>query len=415
MSETATAPAKETSSVESSKSSTTPMNPNVEVTNIDESTLNNQNSYSFSDIDQALKQRSEKSKKPKEKIETEEKPGKVDKSEKSEKTEKSEKKKDVKDSPKETDEKIDKEIKKLKAKYGESIFELHPDTLIPHKVDGKVEEIPVKELLNSYSGKVAYDKRFQELDVDKKSYAKEKQEWITKTKEVDEFVTTFFNKAQSGQAIEALQMLAAGTGQDPIDFTKSLKSAILREHENYVNMSDEDRRKHDYEQESQYYDRKINEKKEAVASYQEREAEIKNINNFCSKYGVPLDQFEQTYRGLVHQLNEQGVNPQTLKVSDVEKYYVDNIAYSMASTSLGNLRPEWMNKAEIVEIVSNYVRTNVGISQEAVDAYVMQTFDIKPSKSVAQVLKHESNTDNGALGLQKKLNVPKRPMFFSDI
>lgn len=389
-------------------------NPNVAVDNIDESTTHHQNNFSFNEIEQALKQREQnKGQKAKQA------PDKgVESSKKVDpKAEKEKKGKEEKETAEEkAEKKAEKEIKKLKAKYGEDIFELHPETLIPHKVDGKVEEIPVKELLNSYAGKVAYDKRFQELDVEKKTYAKEKQEWAAKTKEIDSFVTEFFTKAQSGQAMEALQMLAAGVGQDPLEFTRNIKASILREYETYANMTEEERRKHDVQQEVEYYERQIAQKKEKFTQYQEREVEMKNIEKFCANYNVSFEQFEQTYNNLVQSLIDQGVNPQTLRVQDVEKYYVDNIAYSAASNSLGNLRPEWQNRAEIVEIVANYVRNNMNATPAMIDAYVMQTFDIKPSKSVAQVLKHESrDAESVSTGLQKKVSVPKRPMFFSEL
>jgi len=386
------------------------VNPNVEVTNIDETTTNGQNAYSFNEIEQALKQR-ERNKESKQRAEKAKhestKEGVAKKEEKLE-----EKKEKIENT--EEDKKVDKAIKKLRAKYGDDILELHPDTLIPHKVDGKVEEIPVKELLNSYAGKVAYDKRFQELDVEKKSHAKQIQEWKDKTREVDTFVTEFFNKASSGKAIEALQMLAAGCGQDPMEFTRSIKAGILREYENYANMTEEERRRYDAQQEAEYYDRQIASKKQEFTMHQAREVEIKNIDRFCAKYNVSFDEFERTYNTLAQNLSEQGISPSALKVADVEKYYIDNIAYSAAKTSLGNLRPEWQDKAEIVQIVADYVKNNVGVTPSMVDAYVIQTFDIKPSKSVAQVLQHESGNNDVSIGLQKKLNVPKRPMFFSE-
>jgi hypothetical protein len=47
-----------------------------------------------------------------------------------------------------------------------------PETApIEVKVDGKVEKISIAELKKNYSGKVVYDKKFQELDVEKREFA----------------------------------------------------------------------------------------------------------------------------------------------------------------------------------------------------------------------------------------------------
>jgi hypothetical protein len=66
------------------------------------------------------------------------------------------------------------EVKKITAKNGEDNLEIPANITIPHKVDGEEVEIPLQELLNNYSGKQAWDKRFSELDVERKEYQKER-------------------------------------------------------------------------------------------------------------------------------------------------------------------------------------------------------------------------------------------------
>lgn len=49
------------------------------------------------------------------------------------------------------------------AKNGNESVDLRADALIPVKIDGEVTEVPLSDLRNNYSGKVAYDRKFQEL------------------------------------------------------------------------------------------------------------------------------------------------------------------------------------------------------------------------------------------------------------
>ena len=60
------------------------------------------------------------------------------------------------------------EIKKLIAKYGEENLEMPANAIFKHKVDGEEVDVELQELLNNYSGKVSYDKKFQEFSTEKK-------------------------------------------------------------------------------------------------------------------------------------------------------------------------------------------------------------------------------------------------------
>jgi hypothetical protein len=58
----------------------------------------------------------------------------------------------------------------LKAKLADKDFELDADSLIPVKINGKDELISIKDLQSQYSGKVVYEKKFSEMDRERKSF-----------------------------------------------------------------------------------------------------------------------------------------------------------------------------------------------------------------------------------------------------
>ena len=67
---------------------------------------------------------------------------------------------DVKADPK----KDEKPRKTVKAKFNDTEIDLDEDALIPVTINGQEELWTLKELRNQQSGKVAYDKKFSELD-----------------------------------------------------------------------------------------------------------------------------------------------------------------------------------------------------------------------------------------------------------
>jgi hypothetical protein len=66
--------------------------------------------------------------------------------------------------------------KVIKIKSGDKEFDLPSDAPIEVTVNGVKEQVPVQELINNYSGKVAWDKKFTEFDKEKKAFHHEKQE-----------------------------------------------------------------------------------------------------------------------------------------------------------------------------------------------------------------------------------------------
>ena len=61
--------------------------------------------------------------------------------------------------------------KTIKAKYADTELDLDEEALVPVKINGKEELVQIKDILGNYSGKVAWDKKFSELDVNRKNIA----------------------------------------------------------------------------------------------------------------------------------------------------------------------------------------------------------------------------------------------------
>jgi len=65
--------------------------------------------------------------------------------------------------------------------------DLDPDALIPVKINGKEELVSLNELRADKAGKVEWDKRFTQLD-------KERKEFKSKTGQISEKITNIFKE-----------------------------------------------------------------------------------------------------------------------------------------------------------------------------------------------------------------------------
>jgi hypothetical protein len=294
----------------------------------------------------------------------------------------------------------------LVAKYGEEILELHPDTKFVHKVDGKEEEVTIRELLNDKSGERAWDRRFQELDHDKK-------QWQAKTQKIDKFVTDFFNKAITpGKSFEAFEMLAEATNQDPIEFVANLRNSILQENQKYLNMSEEERRLFDIQQKTDFYNRQLQAKAEAYKQEQAMNAAQQELAAFQEKYQLDQEKSNEIFETLV----KAGRDPQTMSVADLEAYHVNDIAYSKAEAAIGKLKADWLTNDDIVDVVAKFVKKDLSVTPEAVENYVATVFGIKPPKGTVQILQEKDTAPKAVNGFEKQTTSGKKsPMFFADL
>ena len=61
-----------------------------------------------------------------------------------------------------------------KEESGEEREEQAEESLIEVKVDGEIQKVPLQELKNNYAGKVAYDKKFSEINKERQEVTAER-------------------------------------------------------------------------------------------------------------------------------------------------------------------------------------------------------------------------------------------------
>lgn len=120
---------------------------------------------------------------------------------------------------------------KLKARVGDKEVELDPEIIVPVKINGKDELISLKDLQGNYSGKVAYDRKFQEMDRDRKAFE-------GKLKIATDRITSIFEEPDP--EIRLFKM-AEFAGKDPVEVRNKFIAENLELLEKYYSMSEDER------------------------------------------------------------------------------------------------------------------------------------------------------------------------------
>mgnify|MGYP003139071682 CR=1 FL=1 len=279
-------------------------------------------------------------------------------------------------------EKKEEEIKKLIAKYGEENLEMPANAIFNHKVDGEEVDVELQELLNNYSGKVSYDKKFQELSSDKKEFEGYKKDYDKQIDNINNYINTFADKIKNNDPLGALAYFAEFSGMKPHEFKRELLNQIAPEVERISMMSPEELKNEELQAQNEYL---LKQQESAQEQYQSQQAlkELEmEIVNVQEAHGISDEAFENAYNELKDSEYEGDINPQA-----VAEYYMHSEAFSRADDILSSISPQLADQDQVVESLQQVIMENPSFDNDDLKEIVEDVYgDVikQASKSVSK-------------------------------
>jgi len=204
-------------------------------------------------------------------------------------------------------EEVEKELPKagkIKIRVGDDLYGLEPDTSVRVKVDGAYKDVPIAELVNNYSGKEAYDKKFTEI-------GNMRKEVETKTQTIakkEEFVNTVAKTVKeivsdpSKDPYEAVAYLAELMGVPTPDLHKRSLESRLDELSKLLDMTDMERENYFLKKETDYLRSRQDARMKQEVETQESQKFMTHVDTLRGKHNVSeekfveaMDELEQFY------------------------------------------------------------------------------------------------------------------------
>lgn len=326
------------------------INPNVNVTSnlTKEGTLNvdaTGGPLSFDELEEvtqkAKKQKSEKKpeqNEPKEK--SKDLTSDTDKGKKPEpKAEKKPEKKPENDDSKESDTDLKALRKTIKAKFADSEFELDEEAVLPVKINGKEELVQVKDLMGNYSGKVAWDKKFSEIDQTRKQVASKE----LKLKQVEDMIKSVYEEKDPQIKMYRMAQLA---NVDPIEFRQKFFDENISMLEKYYSMSEDERKADALAYEASIHKHRADTLESAAKAKQDSESLQAKVIELRERHQVSEREFVDAYdrleaRARAGQLDPKLVTPEYI----MQAVEVDRL-WAAASEKLEGLGLDWNDQTK---------------------------------------------------------------------
>lgn len=176
----------------------------------------------------------------------------------------------------------------VRLKAGEKFHEIPADATARVRVNGKNELVPLSELTANYSGKVAYDEKFSQLEGEKAELKKSEEGLRAEVEQIGQLLN-------SENPLDAALYLAKLAGHDPVDFRSNIMNHLSEEISSLLEMGESERELHLLKA-----GKSINERLDQVAlkAKEKQTSPDANVDQLVRVAGISKEQYEQSLQFL---------------------------------------------------------------------------------------------------------------------
>lgn len=297
-----------------------------------------------------------------------------------------------------------------KARSGESQVDVAGDSLFTVQIDGKKEEVQLQDLLDNYSGKVHYDRKFTDLDKQQKAHKKT-------VESMNSMVNNLLSKAKENPA-SGLDFLADLTGQDPVEFKEKTLRAQIAELLPLAQMAEDERELaikdmvRDW-RDQRYAQRDKDDKEKAAEA--KKAAEITAARE---RYGIDEERYGEAERFVRDYLEKAGgekdYTPRDVIYAERYLFALDVVKETLPSLASHEKFDKIMEDIAAELLSSPSLGSKERLAQVLVEVY--GTDDDKAGlKKLARKAQQQAEASGDELPEPKKPQGKREAMFFDDL
>jgi hypothetical protein len=252
--------------------------------------------------------------------------------------------------------------------------------LIKVKVSGEEKEVTLEELKSNYSGKVAYDKKFSELDKERKAFIRERDQ-------INKYVNEFRNiSAQKGE-VAAVSYLAEITGKAPHEFMDNLIKSLMPEIERRYSLTDEQLKLEKQATHNKYNQERLELERQQLKQQEAEKALQAEIEDVIASTKISHDEWEATVQELDAKLpKNQDMTPQ------IVKEYIEFKRDLRAEKHLGIFNGGQMAnnaavKAELVKVINDMP----DLTDTEIQDLLTNAFKVKQTQELQEEISKKSS------------------------
>lgn len=276
---------------------------------------------------------------------------------------------DPKDKKKSLDQK-----KPYRTKLNGKDVDLPPDTTFKVPVDGKLEDVPLAELAKNYTGKVVYEKKFNELAVDRKTFQKEQNTFTTARKQLNDNINHVYKMATEKNDPRGMVYFIAETmGAEPVKVWKDTVLSVAQAMKKAGIEVDLAALEGQFKDDELEYHRSAGQRRTEGEKTQAIAREYANRTDAAmKKYGIPdNDALVRTFDEMKAsgKYDEADITPEALG-----EYFSGKVSVDIAKKVVASLDEEPENMERAVQLIADTKRQNPDFTEADLTAIAKEVF-----------------------------------------
>lgn len=259
--------------------------------------------------------------------------------------------------------------KKIKFKAGENKYDLPPTATVKIPVDGEEVEMSLQDVINKASGNVAVEKRFTELDKERKAYIEDKE---ATERELTEILT----RLQADDPIDALVYMGELAGYNPLEFRKSIEDKFFNSFKQYAEMDETEIELTRAKKLNESFLKYTKSKEEGFRNEQATKEIMAKTAQLREANGISEEEFNQAKSFI--ETAEDGKYKEDAQDPEKVVAYIDEYKRaSLAVQALQHINPELAKREALVSAIASDLRGHKGVSVEQIVEYLKETYMLR--------------------------------------
>lgn len=270
-----------------------------------------------------------------------------------------------------------KAVKSFKVKSGDKDVDLRGDAALDVTVSGKQEKVTVQDLVNNYAGKVSWERKFSQLDTERKTFQTERQDL---QKSIDDLYDLAVKQSNPRAAIEKLAEAMGGDGRK---IFQQLREEIKKSLDSYKDLSPEEIQVLEKDEELEYL-RKKDETRASAEQQQKIEAAVgQRVKAIQEKFNLTEEGFYRAY----DDLKKTGrVAPQDITPELVGQHHVEMKSKQELQQMIAEINPDLENAAQAVADLHDAMTKN-DLSVADMKEIAAELYGSKKARSLVKKMK----------------------------
>lgn len=289
-----------------------------------------------------------------------------------------------------------------KFRSGETEIAVGGDHTLPVTINGKKEDVPLQDLINNYSGKVAYDQKFGEI-------GRKEQEHATRVEALNGKINGFLEKAKANPE-DGWDFLAELAGQDPVPMKEQLLRGWITELAPLFAMPEDQRETWIKDKVRDWRDRRYESRQKAETEAAEKTKRTEEDRKAREPFGITDDDWDQARAVAKEHLGEE---PSAEHVLYVNRYH---FATSVVKEVVPDLAKHEKFGA-IMDDITSTLLSYPAMTRDRLALLLKETWgkDDESLKALSRKASKNAEADGEPLTQARTRSSKSEPLTFSDL